>query len=41
MHIRGGGLYEERTVKAMMVRMTITAVTAAIAYLIINKTKKV
>lgn len=40
MHISGGGIYEEKTVKAMMFRMTVTAVMTAIAYFTINKTKK-
>ncbi len=40
MHIHAGGLYEERTVKAMMFRMTVTAVFAAIAYFTINKKKR-
>ena len=40
MYIGAGGIYEERTVKAMMFRMTVTAVMAAIAYFTINKADK-
>lgn len=40
MHINAGGIFEEKTVKAMMFRMTITAVMAGIAYFTINKNKK-
>ncbi len=39
MHINAGGIFEERTVKAMMFRMTVTTVFAAIAYFTINKKK--
>lgn len=37
MHIEAGGIYEERTVKAMMFRMGVTTVMAIIAFLTINK----
>jgi len=37
MHISAGRIFEEKTVKAMMFRMSITAVMAAIAYFTINK----
>ena len=40
MHINAGGIFEEKTVKAMMFRMTITEVMAGIAYFTINKNKK-
>lgn len=37
MHIEAGGIYEERTVKAMMFRMGVTATMAIVAFLTINK----
>jgi len=37
MHIEAGGIYEERTVKAMMFRMAVTAVMSMIAFFTINR----
>ncbi len=40
MHINAGGIFEEKTVKAMMFRITVTAVMTAIAFFTITKNKK-
>ena len=36
-HIAAGGLYEEKTVKALIFRSSVTAIFAIIAYFTINK----
>lgn len=39
LHIKGGGIYETKTVGAMIFRTVITIVFTASAYLLINKNK--
>jgi len=39
-HINAGGIYETRTLGAMIFRITITLVLAALAYFTINRHKK-
>ncbi len=39
-HISSGGIYETKTIGALIFRLTVTLVFSALAYLTINKTKK-
>ncbi|HIP27373.1 MAG TPA: hypothetical protein EYG80_06945 [Flavobacteriaceae bacterium] len=38
-HVNSGGLYEEKTCKAMLFRMSITAIFTTVAYITIWRTK--
>lgn len=39
-HINSGGIYETKTIGAMLFRMTVTIVFAALAFFMISKNKK-
>ena len=39
-HIQSGGIYETKTIGALIFRITVTLVFSALAYFTINKTKK-